>query len=242
MSTFNNEICFKNIMYLYKLKGFKIGEFESKINASIGYFSRLVKEEGKMGTISSEILFNAANVLNIPVEILGSEDLTELDSTEKYIFDFLNKICNKTNENEINWAIFNKDYLDNYKSLSSLVTKKYNSYDSKYYNFYKSEFWDDREFTVNLLEDIFIFETDKGIFMLTNIEANDNSGNSYNGYEFYFKDFNKNEKNKICHSSFKQKPCLNKSLELLFKSVINYIKKPKIDENVRLAIDEFMNN
>ena len=239
MPKFDNKICYDNIISLYKEKGFKIGEFETKIGASIGYFSRLVKDDGKIGTISSEILFNAADALGVSVEILGSEDITNIESTEKYFLDFLNKLCHETQNNSIKWETYRSDDLQAYKNISSLVHKAEGFYDDNTY-FYDSLFWDDRKYSTELIDDVYAFERDNGIFMLTHIEVTDDNDNIYNGYELYYKGYDLSYKNKVCYSSPHQSQNLNSSLELLFKNVEDYINRPKIDENVKLVIDRFM--
>lgn len=240
MSEFDNKICFNNITSLYKVKGFKIGEFETEIGASIGYFSRLVKDDGKIGSISSEILFKAADVLNVPVDELGSVDLTGLDSTNQYYFDFLNKVLVETQNNNLNWKQYRKENLLDEKKVSDLMKIDYSPFDGEQYQFYNSKFWDDRKYNVSLLNDAFGFDSDNGIFILTCVDVRSEDDFKYKGYELYFKDFESEKNSKICYSAPDQNQCINQMLESLFKAVVLYIKRPKIEDNVKLAIDSFM--
>ncbi len=240
MSEFNNKICFNNITSLYKVKGFKIGEFETEIGASIGYFSRLLKDDGKIGTISSEILFKAADVLDVPVDELGSVDLTCLDSTNQYYFNFLNRVLDETKSNNINWEQFKKEDLLYDKKLGDLMEVKCNLYNGEQYKFYKSKFWDGRKYIVNLSNDVFVFDSDNGIFILTCIDVTSEADFKFKGYELYFKNFESEKSSKICYSAPDQNQCINQILESIFKAVVSYNKKPKIEDNVRVAIDAFM--
>lgn len=240
MPEFKNKICYENIISLYKAKGFKIGEFETEIGASIGYFSRLVKDDGKIGAISSEILFKAANVLDVPVDELGSVDLTCLDSTNQYYFNFLNRVLDETKNNNLNWKQFRKENLLYEKKVADLMKIEYNPYDGEQYQFYNSKFWDDRKYKVNLSNDVFGFDSDNGIFILTCIDVTSEDDFKFKGYELYFKDFESEKNSKICYSAPDQNQCINQVLESLFKAVVSYIKKPKIEDNVRVAIDSFM--
>lgn len=239
MSKFDNRICYENIINLYKAKGFKIGEFETEIGASIGYFSRLIKEDGKLGTISSEILFKAADVLAVPVEQLGSVDLTCLDPTEQYYFDFLNKVINETQNNNIDWKQYRKEDLRYFKNTMNLFEIEYGQLNGIEYAFYNSQFWDDRKYNVSLANDVFVFENEQGSFVLTCVDVSSESNFKFKGYELYFVDLN-SQVNGICYSAPDQNQCINQTLDSLFKTVALYIKKPKLDENVRVAIDAFM--
>lgn len=237
MSKYDNIVCFNNILYLYKSKGMKIGEFENRIGASTGHFSRLVKEDGKIGAISSELLFNASNILGIPVDILGSVDITKLDATEVYILNFINRLSSDTENRKNKWEVYRKEELDRYEHVSTLV-----EIDDPFSNswVYNSEYWDDRKYRVFLNDDVFGLQQESGIFLLSSVKVMKSENEFYDSYELYFKDYNEKYKEKICFSSKEQKEGINKSLEFLFKAVKNYMNLPKVEENVKLAIDSYM--
>ena len=178
--------------------------------------------------------------MDVPVDELGSVDLTCLDSTNQYYFNFLNRVLDETKNNNLNWEQFRKENLLYEKKVADLMKIEYNPYDGEQYQFYNSKFWDDRKYKVNLSNDVFGFDSDNGIFILTCIDVTSEDDFKFKGYELYFKDFESEKNSKICYSAPDQNQCINQVLESLFKAVVSYIKKPKIEDNVRVAIDSFM--
>lgn len=65
-----------NILYFGKLKGLKIGEIETLIGRRLGLISRWANK--KPETISLDVVYNIAVLLDVTIDDLISSDTTEL--------------------------------------------------------------------------------------------------------------------------------------------------------------------
>lgn len=102
MFRFDKSKCLGNIYHLVKENGLKIGDVEVQAGVSIGYLSRLNKEDNK-STPGIEFLLAVAQVLNVSLEGLLMCDYSELSPDERKSVDFLTKLLKDTQTNEIQW-------------------------------------------------------------------------------------------------------------------------------------------
>lgn len=102
MFQFDKSKCLKNIYYLVKERGLKIGDVEDRAGVSIGYLSRLNKEDNK-STPGIEFLMAVAQVLNISLEGLLMCDYSGLSPDERKSMDFLTKLLTDTQAGKISW-------------------------------------------------------------------------------------------------------------------------------------------
>lgn len=86
----NNYSCIfcKNIILICKTNKIKISDIENKINRRLGYLSRKVKQNSN---ITLDEAIEISKILNIPIDKLINEDLTEK----------INKINSRIKELEI---------------------------------------------------------------------------------------------------------------------------------------------
>ena len=92
-----------NIAYLLQKSGKKIGEVEEAAGVSVGYISRITKDtRAKPGL---EFVKGIARFFHISMDQLMYQDLTTASSTEKYLFHFLQKLDQDTLDDRINWTI-----------------------------------------------------------------------------------------------------------------------------------------
>lgn len=92
----------KNVYYISKLKNFNIGEIEKKAEVSKGYLSRQLKSENP--TISLEVAYKISKEINISLDTLVCGDLSQLSSKEQYVYDFIHKLKNLTENEKIEWV------------------------------------------------------------------------------------------------------------------------------------------
>ena len=102
MFQFDKSKCLGNIYHLVKERGLKIGDLEDQAGVSIGYLSRLNKEDNK-STPGIEFLLAVAQVLNVSLEGLLMCDYAELSHDERKSMDFLTKLLTDTQASEILW-------------------------------------------------------------------------------------------------------------------------------------------
>lgn len=102
MATFDKAVCVSNIYFLAKQKEMKIGDLESECGVSVGYISRLNKEDNK--TIPGiEFLLAVAEKLGISLESLVSFKFGELTPNEVKVKRFIEKLTLQTQAFEIHW-------------------------------------------------------------------------------------------------------------------------------------------
>ncbi len=106
---FDNDIFFKNINYLLKTKGIKVGELESYAEVSTGYISRVRKEENSKPGI--DFIVKAAEKFGVSVDDLIGVDMEKLTNTEVYIISFLNKLIEDTHSEKLMWEKETPEYL-----------------------------------------------------------------------------------------------------------------------------------
>lgn len=106
---FDSDTFFKNINYLLKAKGIKIGELESYAEVSTGYVSRVKKEENSKPGI--DFIVKVAEKFEVTVDDLIGVEMEKLTNTENYIINFLNKLIEDTQSEKLMWERESPDYL-----------------------------------------------------------------------------------------------------------------------------------
>ena len=95
MASFDKNRCLNNIYFLVKEKNLKIGDLEAGAGVSIGYISRLNKDDSK-ATPSIEFLVSVADKLDVTIDALIQYDYTTPTASERYVMDFLDRLIQKT--------------------------------------------------------------------------------------------------------------------------------------------------
>lgn len=111
MLELNNNLLSKNILYILKERGIKIGDFEKSMGVSLGYLSRIAKDEAASPNLN--FLIKTANSLGISIETLLGSDLSELSGQEIYFKTFLDKLIADTKASRISWEEESASYLNN---------------------------------------------------------------------------------------------------------------------------------
>ena len=99
---FDKKKCMSTIYAIAKEKGIKIGDLEKEANVSAGYFSKLNKEDNT-ATPSVELLVAVSNVLGVTVDLLIDSEYEGINTNEKYILNFIDKLIQHTESGYLNW-------------------------------------------------------------------------------------------------------------------------------------------
>lgn len=249
---FEKKTIINNIYYLTKQKNIKIGDLEKEAKVSTGYFSRLAKDDNS-SVPSIETMYIVSKILNVSLDVLIKYEFDMLSETEKYIVKFLDKLINDTTKNKVPWQSENyKEVTYNWikggKDLNSghplLIVevddfnrKDVEGRELKYYSLFTDKI-------LELNNDIFSFDSPNARFYLAKVEYvfNINSltltKKIEHQYELYA--IINGSRKKICNATSETNSVINKLMIDLYNIVSNYCKKPKIDKDVKNAIDVFI--
>lgn len=97
----------KNFRILHENCDVKIGVIEKESGNSIGYVSRLQREENS-GLPNLEFLVTAAKTLKVPLDFLVNGDLESLTPTEYDVLTFLHRVIDDTRNDRLEWKIHSK--------------------------------------------------------------------------------------------------------------------------------------
>lgn len=234
MSTFDKDLCMKNIYFQAKAKNIKIGELETAAGVSAGYLSRLTKE-GNEGNPNIETLCAISEKLEMPLDILLTVDLSGLSGTEAYMVKFLRRLIEETKEDKVSWkfdgvdALYRGDCQDNklvkYKTdefvegyaYYSLFGQNYRRIDDEMYRFSQIEGQE---------------------FYLAKVNEDATNRDSDSVYEMYF--CSGDEVKKLCSSNKGVNKAFIELLDELYQVIHKKIREPKVEDDVKEAIDIFM--
>lgn len=107
---FNKKLMLDNISFMLKELGKKIGELESEAGVSPGYISRTSKDNNAKPGI--DFIIKVAESLNTSVDTLVSVDLASLTPTERYLLAFLEKLKSDTTKDKLDWERESADSLN----------------------------------------------------------------------------------------------------------------------------------
>lgn len=102
---FDKMLCFSNIRELLrKNPEVKIGQIEKEAGIRLGYMARLEKEDNTAEP-SMEFILTAAKLLKVSVDVLVTVDLKGLTPTEEYLAGFFDKLKEDTLQDKLEWNI-----------------------------------------------------------------------------------------------------------------------------------------
>lgn len=106
----DKRILFKNISFMLKKLGKKVGELEAEAGVSPGYISRTSKDENTKPGI--EFIMNVANAFNISIDTLLKVDMSYMSPTEQYLIPFLEKLISDTFDSKLDWQRETAEHLN----------------------------------------------------------------------------------------------------------------------------------
>lgn len=228
MTKYSKNRLMSNIDFLIKRKGVKIGELESFVNVSTGYFSRIRNSESNETCPSIDVLAMTAVKLDCSLVGILYSDYAALSETELFIVDSINNIIKKTTRESIIWERISSEnfYLSHFPLC--LKIKNFLNIDI---NVFKSKFL---EKNVSLAGDVLICKNTDGTFYL--IPISDGSNNIQ--YEFYLQTIDGHIKT-ILNGNDESKEGVFKLFEALYNVGLLSSKKIRIDKDVENALMSF---
>lgn len=107
---FDKSILLDNIPYLLTESDSRIGTLESATGVSVGYVSRISKDDKVKPGI--DFIYNAAKYFNVSIDTLLDVKLGELTPTERYLVSFLEKLNKDTLDDKLDWEVESADSLN----------------------------------------------------------------------------------------------------------------------------------
>ena len=99
---FDKRLFISNIYQLAKERSVKIGDLEKKAGVSVGYLSRINKEDSNtVPTI--DFVASVAAALGVSVDAIIKNDYSTPTPTESYILSFVDRLLTRTNADELDW-------------------------------------------------------------------------------------------------------------------------------------------
>lgn len=99
---FNNGILVKNIAFLLKKHDLRVGDLEKVLGISAGYISRTAKENSAK-KLSIDVVWKIAELFEISVDKLISDDISELNGNIGMLVDFMERLQQETECVDIEW-------------------------------------------------------------------------------------------------------------------------------------------
>ncbi len=109
MSSINRELLGRNIKYLADRKNIKIGEVETQAGVSVGYLSRIVKDNSGSNLPLLDVIMAFSEKLGVSMDSLLTVDFSKLSANEEYLSNFCYAILAKTKSRKIQWSMDKKD-------------------------------------------------------------------------------------------------------------------------------------
>lgn len=253
---FNRERCLENIDFLLAQKDVKLGALETESGNHPGYLSRM--KSGKSSSDPSiEFLMTASEQLEVPLDMLVSSRLSEMSATEKFILDFFKKVIMDTQEDKIDWVretvaeLEKLEVVDDgqgYPSVNHpIFTVQEERTEDNYfcYPVYNSLFY--RNCGVKVCNNCYhtkLTPTDQLLYIMECSKGDERLiWKSNRFFEFYIVSYDKcgnATTKKVCNTLEVSSPVCA-TINSLIKSIITSMSRVHIEEDVRNAIDSYMN-
>lgn len=244
---FDKNLMLSNIHYLIKQQGKKIGEVENEAGMSSGYLSRVSKDQFTKPGI--DFIFNVASILKVSIDTLVSIDLAALTPTESYLMNFIEKLCDDTMADKLDW---NRESAD---SLNRLSYDKKGNVKHPLFSVERFEDGDEYDTPEYITEVVFVshsfdcntfidndcfnlrLKNDSYIHLMHIVKRRYKQGDpNPRAIELWMT--GNGDKQYLC-SNTDNSP-LSKLLVGLYTIVSEYSKHPKVKKELRYVIDAFM--
>ena len=193
---FEKTILAQNIQYLSEKTGKKIGDLEKSAGVSIGYTSRLLKNDEKNTFSLMNLAMEASKEFCVPVDLMLTKKVADVHPNELYLMDFFNKLRNDTLAGIISWTV----------ETESMITKEYERFNHPafaiHYNnpynpddcicYYKSPFNSDNHINDSSVRTLIL---GKQLYI---VEIKQGFKDEKKGFEVYFAEYSGNIEPIIC--------------------------------------------
>ena len=231
MKDYSRETLLKNIDYLIKTSGIKIGDLENKLEVSTGYISRLKSSDTYP---NSEFLISLSNFFNVSIDSLIFSDFEHTTKDELYIYGFVDKLINDLQTKNVKWEKLKRsEFLDfeDASNLSKIYVEQKDDNGQWTRDVYSSMFVDEE---CSLNSDIYVLRTEWASIYLFSL-----SRNKTTDYELYIYS---RELERLCRGSEEDNSYSFKKLSTLYLTAVEVDKHVSLSENTRSAIDKIIND
>ena len=252
MVNFDRKRLLTNIAILAKEKNIRVGDMETAAGVSPGYFSRLNKGENT-AVPNIEVLTAVCDKLGVTLDSLVKVDYEAPIPSERYLIDFIDKLISKTTAFEMQWECepvsrMNAAGIDeDGRACHPLFeTRTFdNGYTSTGYPdiedraVYNSLFHEGE--SIGLLGPAYHVDFDhNSVLWLADAGVEDDNGVPDDEIELYMQ--RGRQVFPICHSISTGPSVFNEILFSLYNAAAESSKRPKINPEVKSAIDCFMDD
>jgi transcriptional regulator with XRE-family HTH domain len=213
---YSKEIFLSNINYLCEQKKIKKSELEKEVEISVGYLSRLEKEDDVAPKIS--LVDAVAQKLEIDIDSLISVKLKDIDSETATVLQFIRKLLDDTHAGVCSWKMDEDTPHGKHKPG---IHKRRNSPFEKYYT--DNVYYSGMAYSTQLSNGM-------EVYLLPLVDKNDNTV-----IELYSQ--NEDDKLPICTS---EKIGGSSLLLNLYHAIIGEQEKEEISSTVKAKMDEYL--
>lgn len=116
---FDNTKLIRNIAYLTRKTGLRIGDLEKMLGISTGYISRIAKENSTK-KFSIDTVCKISEIFGVSVSKLINDDVVFLSGNIDLLVDFMSKLSRQTDNVEIEWELLGSSMPDMNERIVSL--------------------------------------------------------------------------------------------------------------------------
>lgn len=239
---YDKKRCIANIYARAKEYGIKIGDLEKRAGVSVGYLSRINKDDNTSSP-SIDFIAAVAKELGLSVDALIRNDYTTPTATEKYLLAFIDKLLSQTNSDVLAWK---KESWADLRSIGydpdgnpEHPLFAYGSNGIHSAPVYNSRFSSDHEISGDCFR-LVMPGTDNTVLYLMCADMPGGKELPFGGddYELYMvKHWNVKP---LCHAGAENSPFFN-ALTQLYEAAKESCKHPRLDPDVMQSIEDFMN-
>lgn len=219
----------ENCDYLREKHNVSKSELEKSCGIRLGYFSRLRKLKGTIGKSGKEaqvglpVVLKIAEYFNISVNALIYIPLKQLDGTQSYLVNFLDKLSMRTQEGKTSWGHASEPEFS-YPRLRKMKSDTEAVFKSKAYGEKTS-----------IAGSCYIVALPNNVLAYL-VKVCEGKNTKESAIEMWF--FTDDKRDYICGTT--DNPTISHMLESLYSEVDLIMNRPQISDELRNAIDDFM--
>ena len=246
LKEFNKIRFIRNIYFLLDSnKDLKIGELEEQIKVSKGYFARFKNDDSAKPSV--EIAIKVANRFHVTVDSLLNTELYSMTATERYMYDFFQKLLKDTEADKLEWGLETAEFLNAMRVINGNSTphpfffpamdivRAMNGKAPKECFFNSHAFKDQTKINGNCY---FLRLNNGALLFLADVAKKYQKGKDP---ENYAKEIWIRKNNGIRFLSSNKNVNFSTIINDLFSAIDSYFNRPRIEEDYRASIDAFMN-
>ncbi len=119
LGDFDNTLLIKNIGFLLRKNGLRLGDLENALGISTGYISRTSKP-GSGKKMSIDIAWKIARLFNVSLQDLLEKDLGAPVANRDLVAQFVSKLISQTEDDDIEWSNGSREVLAFTKHMEEL--------------------------------------------------------------------------------------------------------------------------